>query len=1829
MRKFGKESTAPTEGVNREGGGWLQNHCALAVCIVVILAFIVRTVFAYGISADGGFALSGGSDAQYHLHVVESILNGSFILGSDAAINYPVGGLNVNAPLYDFIAAGVGSFAGASTALAVLAPIFGALTCFPVYLIGKELYGYKAGFVAALIFGLMALPIVSTVFSNGTEYAFVAFLLSFFILALIKVARKISDDEFAKKEVLIAGILLGLVVLSWNDFRAVIVLLAVIMAIQMVLDRFNSKDFSVTLYSYSIIMLIGLVIGAIYYIPANLWDAVFSGPVLIAVITIAFGFIFKGLQKTPWIITIPGLIIAFIVIAVVFYFVLPDYFTALIFGNSSYTNSIMSDLSNTNISISRMSSYYGWLLMWMPAILGLWEFYVYARKDRSHNQLFVTATLLVLWMFAWTSYSCAASLGMIFAVSSAQVLVAVIGKADLKTYWASMKTAGFPGCFRKMIKPLPFLSVLIAVFLVIVPGIAYAIDAGIPSNADSGYFAYGNTTYTIETGEGFPVSYVYDDLEIIADDSAVVSWIDYAAGLEARGFNTVNDMDGAGASVAAQIYLAEGASGATAVQIVRLIQANPDTNFEAAFIGNENVLKTVKEYLDDAAKAKDLVLSDSDKYGALSSDITDEDASYIAGIKEITDNISSAEIIEVYEDMMVIADEAIGYYIVDGSMVPLVYGDGSSLSTIAYFAGYNTDSYGAATQFYSYITWYTNYYPANATSALYDTFLWKALIGPSPSDMGYSSSFSYLYDLTTSDGKVKTMPGYGLAGYEIASWYVKYNENPKATTADDGWEYMPYETAIAKQQADGGLINYLSSIIAFAFVGDVGTSSEVTAGRVVDETGAGIEGITVSVSYFNAFYGADTVYSQAKTDANGEYTILVPTGNYYTTYKNGDVKLEASISGTTATVDSAEFVGVVAVGETIVMSPNYMYVLKNGSIEYYIQSDVGLIDSADAVDAEGNSVLIIPGTYSYELRDGDATAVGSGTITLYTGENTGLRVSPTNYTITATVTDFFGQKVDGGVVIATNATTGETYGADVEEGTAVIYVPSGTYTVKMIEGYVSLNTTSLSVTSNKTVSITAYEAEEITIVGIGSSDLNVYGGAFSTISDYVNVSVPLSIGTTMYNYTLYGMDGEKVYLGVYKDGTSVTVSEGDAIIVSGSIGTSGTVSFVRADGATINAVAGTDGKFSVPVLAGDYVIYANNGSDKVYIASENITADKDLGTISLVDGRKITETYQYASGTSKSNVALPFAYAKVQFTYGSVNYEIPTMTDTSGKAVFYVPDEATSVKVIINDGLIANGIFTNDELFSEFDDGTSDASKTITISGEDIDGMLIQSDYAMKLTPYSGGDDIEFEAGESKSVAPGQYTAKIDAATGHYFNGTVYVYPGEGEFSGLNVIDVFGITILKGETDTLTITGDKTHDNYNGDDVYYFEYGCEYTLKTVNMMANTVKYATVYREYGEMTETIDMTTSVSTDEVMKIKGFVGAIADGTVYVTYDETKVEAEVSSGEFEIELPISASIATFRAEVTSTVSSQKYGFSGENTVNALTDGTIVNIPVSSDDSVMEGKYTSDLDGRIVSANFDAGVMTVDVEIFNNTDLIKTYAVTAGSAWTLDSSEQYAVASKDSRIIELTGTYEPNGVGIGSLGMSVTIKDYNGTTSKTIQIIDGTIVPSESIVTLKTAADSTNKDKISGNEYQYALTFVNSGAMNEVNINASVDGAYFLTLMNEDGTIIKGADANESVEGTFIVPAQSSTVVYVKVMATLGELDTVPTLTVDTSVGSKTLTPSTIDISVDSITVSGDSAVSSQSGVPMGVWFIFGLSIILLILIVWMGSKRGVFSRR
>ena len=1875
-----KESAAPEEtGAVREksGNGWLKNHwCALSLCVIVLVAFALRTVFAYGISADGGFALSGGSSAQYHLHVIESILNGSYSM-TDSAVNYPVGGLNVYPPLMDFIGAGIASVLtatgmsvteAASAALAALNPVIGALTCIPVFFVAREMFDKRVGVVAALVFAFLALPISTTVFSSGTEYGLAAFLLAFTTWFAVKMVKAADAEDASKKGVLIyavlAGIFLALSALTWNGFRFFVILMVVAMVIQIVVDRFRGRDFQNVLFGYIVAILVGTLIPAAYYMPAGLWDAVYSGPVLIAIISVVLSLVFMGLRSKPWIVTVPALVVVFVVIAAVLAIAAPDLFTALIYGNSMYANSIMDELASSYVSMSNVSAYYGWLTMWLPICYAIYSTYVYFRKDHSATRLFITVWMFVMFFAVWTSYANAAVVGSVFAVGSAVVVVRVLEAANLRDWAHSVRVAGFPGAFRKLIKPFPFASVVIVALLIVVPNFSFAVDAGISNNSDADYYFSGNTNYTIKTGDAYPVGDLWDQYDGVDKDGALATWIDYSYDAVSQGgFETVTDILGGGSSAVSHMYLSNGTGGTVAAMMMRILMSNDIDSFASCFGDHADVYADLKAYIDDPSVAIAEINANPDTYGNIRSDITDENAVYLAGINNITSSMNAVEIMDAYEAVCGVSGEKIGYIMADASMLPLQYGDGSSFSTIAYFGDYAVDGYGAATQFYSYNTYYgyTVY-----TSALYDTFLWRAMIGPSAAEAGFTgsnASYNYLVALSSSDGSedsVKAIPGYGLAGFEVTYWQLMYNADPKATVSDDGWEYMDAYEAMAKQAAEGGSINYLSSIVMLEYTG-APEDAGIYQGQVTYE-GTGVTGATVSVYQYSETFGQYVLYSETRT-IDGAYQAMVPSGDYRLTISLGDVVLQSYTNSNLAQsyeIPATSVDGAVTVGDEVYGAEDMLLKLEGDAGDVDIQIFDGQIEIGS----------ILPGTYTYTLYSETGSSMGTGSVTIAPGSNVGFEVSPTTKTITATINDIYGNPVeDGAVVVATNQDNMAQFTAEVKDGKAVITAVSGKYNLSMGQGYVSLYTTTSNITSgNKTATVTAYEAQTVSVTGAPENlVLTISAGTFSTVSYNINgqkmFDVPVGLATDNMLYTVYGVSGDSVYHAAYTGGESVAVASGNAQTFSGQLmdgddGEKGTVQFISSNNEYYTVATDSEGNFSALLPAGTYTIAANNGSNMVYFGT---ASGSDLGEIDLVDGRRIGQTLKYDRGMSGSDANLPFALGIIEFTYNEKDYTLYSMTNTSGVVNFYIPDDVEStISINTIDGVLNNDYFQCTGLTRDVSAGTSNNSNTETIEvydpeDEDEKNVVKQVDvtapYDMEVLFYNEDDDQKqtLTAGQTYQLRPGSYTVTIAGSTGHYFDGTLYIYPGSTEFYGLDGVQtVVDVKVTNAESDIVSIsTDDGSYHRYDGG--YYFEVGYEYYLTSTNTAEDghgNIAYG--YLDLTDVTSgsyTIDMTAS---QHRMQVNGNVGIVADGTITVSYEyrgmAVKHDFDVTDGAYSIILPADVSTVSVSAEVSATIDSETCYYSASDEFSGLAlneddNGTVTpdirNLPVTSSEAPAdEDEEEPGFEARVGGAIFNNGTVSIDVFISNNTGKDMTYLITGGSELSLDRSYILNVpANTADAFITVNGTYDAHRVAPGSDGMSVTVQDINGDDTQTLEVAEGGDTSGATDVDILIAGeDGAENNRVSAYQYMYAITIVNNNVYtHEVSLDIpAVSGAWSVTVMNESGSIIGGADT------VFEAYGLQTTVLYVKLMLLEPGADaTVPAINgvdvmVDGSLGKTVnLSAGEVQVTTDDMTASGDNVFDERSGIPGGIWFLIAVIILMLVATFWLASKRGVFSRR
>lgn len=1851
MRQFGKESAAPADtGGSRDKSdkGWSKNHwCALSLGVIVIVALLLRTVFAYGLSADGNFALSGGSSAQYHLHVIESILNGNYSL-ADSAVNYPAGGLMVYPPLMDFLAAvvamilsaaGMGTTEAASAGIGVLNPIIGALTCIPVFLVAKELYGKKAGVVAALIFAFLALPISTSVFSSGTEYALAAFLVAFMTLFLVKMVKAMDADAGSRKSVYtnaaLAGVFLGLAALTWNGFRILLVLLIVAMVVQLLVDRFKGRDVSTALVAYSVAMLIGVVLAAVYYVPAGLWDAVFSGPLLITVVAIVFGFLFKAVQSKPWIVTIPALVVVFIVFLAVMYFAAPDLFTAFVSGNSVYSSSIMASLASSHVSMSNVAAYYGWLTMWLPICLAIYEFYVFLRKDRSYTRLFTAVWLFVLFLSAWTNYANAAVIGAVFAVGSGAAIVMVLEKADLKTWYKTMKTAGFPGFLRKMIKPFPFASVLVVALLVVVPNFTFAVDAGMPAN-DADHSFNGNTSFVIKTGDSYPIGDLWNEYSEKDKSGALVNWIDYTYDAVSQGkFTTVTDLIGGGSSAAAHVYMSDGTTGSLAAMIMRLaLDGEKDCS--------SLLPETVRSYVADPEKAVAEIEANPSVYGKLRSDITDENAVYLASINYMEENMSASEVNALYDKVRAQTGDSINYVLADGSMLPIQYGDSNSFSTVSYFAGYSVDKYGAASEYYSINTYYgyTQY-----TDAIYDTFVWKMLIGPSAADAGYTSSYSYLAALSSSNGEkgsAMAIPGYGLAGYDVAFWNVKYNADNKATATSDGWEYMNGYDAIAKQKAEGGLINYLSSIVLLEYVGPSFGYSDV---EVVDNAGNAVDGATVSAYYYNEDVGKYVLFSEARS-IDGIASVPTPATEKvrYSVSVGGNVVLTTESKETKVVIGLADIEGTIEIDGTVVTGADFSLELEGKATGKVDSEKISIVDGIISISG------VLPDTYTYTLYDVSGSSAATGTVAPQAGEMVGFKVNPKSYTITVTVEDLNGESVESGTVVATNTSTGVQFQKAVEDGKAVVTVLPGTYTISMGEGMVTIdNSTSNASSGNRTKTVVAYPAQTVSL-GVSKGVYTAASGSFSTVSyigsdGSVKVDLPVSVGTDEMAYTIYGLLDGKVCHAAYTSGDSVSLKTENMATVTGVLkngekGVSGTVRFIAGD-EVFSASADSEGKFTAYLPAASYTVYADNGSDKVFLGAKSVSGSSDIGDISLVDGRKITMTFRYdpqISGTSY--VKVPFAMSTIEFTYDGKDYVLKGMTGTDGSSALYIPDDVAST-ITINGGTLQNDVFDCSDLKKEITAGTSNNSNyfNVKVKEKDDDKNIMKDQTitaggcSMKLTLYDDDEKVyEFAKNESKQVPIGQYDVVIDGSEGYYYKGTAYVYAGSEGLVGMDVEEVYAVVVTKNAGDILKIETEDGAYHMSGS-TYYFEKGYQYYLKSERTDGDKKYVAYGYLDAtSELPTTLNMTAS---SERMTVTGYTGVSADGTLTVTYDGVEVEFEVSGGSYSAVLPASVTSAKFVVEVTSTIDGEECTFAGERDITGMKDGAVFNVPVITSDATEEEEDEPDYEAEMVSAESKDGALSFQMKVVNNTDSQMTFTLAAGADWILTDGAVAVVDAGADKTVTVKGAYDAADVAIGSDGMTVTVKDINGKWTETLKISDAEFDEEKStalgqdILFAKDESLKAFNDKVSAYEYMYAITVDNKdGFAKDVTVNANAASGWYVTLMDEDGCHILESGSDLKVFG------YQTTVVYVKVMPLngMGDTDKVPSITgtvaVDGQTQSFNLDPETITLSTDSMSASGDNIYNELSSIPAGIWFMVAVMVLLLIAIFWLASKRGVFSR-
>ncbi len=1937
MRKFAIGKAVPDDGKtssSAEGGSsgaWFREHWRLlSLFVIIIAAFLMRFVFAYGISAGDNYALSGGSSATNNLRIVEEILAGTYSPARDAALNYPFGSVNTFGPLFDYIIAAfalVATFFGVSDAtaaagvLAWSAPVLGALTCIPVYMAAKKMFkgDEVIGIAAALFYAFFALLIMTAPFSNGTGFAFVCFVAAWMVYFLASAFEAVDRDGvvgskgvFANRSVLrntvLAAVFFAAVVLSWTDFRMFVVAAAFGIAVASVFLRIGGKDLWSSVLITDTVLAVGLVLGACYYIPAGLWDTVFSGGFVLGLLTIVLSLAFAAAEKKPWVVTIPVFIVAIAVIAVVFAFGLPEISEAMNSGNSVYSGSLMRSLvdSSSATSISGMAAYYGWLTLWLPLILGGWMLYKYRKHANSRLYGFTVLFILLMFFAAWFSADYAVAAGAAFAIGCAALTVTVIRSVDLKGYLASLRGNGFRAGARKALNFFPLTTLLVAVFLVAVPNAVYAVDAATPTNDEKTDY-FGGLGYTISTTDDSMIDTLWTDYSGKDKSGALVTWISNSNdAVTEGGFKTVTDVVGGGSSAMTSVCLADSSAKAVASFIVRVMSSADIDDFEADFSAVDPAGPSSTAFFDNvkhlftADGAEKYIETESARFSGIDvADATCENAVYLAVTDYIADTIGEDEIQKLYASVCRTAGHynGIKYVQVDGSMLPIYYGDSSSFATMAYLGNYTTDYYGAVKEFYSfgYTTGYANY-----KDAMYQTFLWKALFGIDGS--GYDSTADLLEKLALADRSVSVAPATALGSFDVVYWHVKYNADSDATADSDGWTEMDGYEAVAKQKSEGGLINYLSSVVLLEYNGGNSARSEVSGLITADSDNVG--GVKVAVFEYNEKLGRYVQRSTAFTDTNGMYTVSVPvSGEYYIQYSVGASNAFDGTSVKTVYRADVPAPGYYSLdvdpvdieGSTVIESDGSLYEY-DGYIKFTGKS-CSRTYQVDVIDGRFTVSDMVPDVYSADLISADGTSVTTADVT-FVNSMVNARVSVPSGTVTVSITEPYGGSYTGSVTVY-DVSTGMEFAGAAEAGSAKISVPVGTYAVKTVENYAFSSTSTVSVTSggSKTISLTLFDAKEIAISNTAGSVPTVSAIGYTGVAASADKAYVPAPGGAINTYTACVIENGKIYYGSGTYESGITLVGTDFYTVSGIVKnadgdtvSSATVNFT--DGSNVFVyTTDSDGKYTAYLPAGTFVQYAYNGSSLVSLANLTVSADSDNADISMGTAYSVGQyvnTYTASGGSSKY---LAYFGVEGKITVGDAVYTVPMLTNTSGRAVFWVPENSgITITLKAFDSTSDGGILkaTEDQTYSK-DDVTSNTSNTWTFRLSDAESDKLQ---VAKISVKNGtGYPLKVKYKESD-----EYTDWADAASMDMYAGKWYVDTeallGEGYHSAesftlylghdkIVLDDLSGFKCLTAEVryndgDTLNISalkdsngdtgeyekGEKTVDETTNVATvkYYLQQNFDYTFDVKNSDGLVAVSPIVFAD-TPTSISVDLTTLYDT---VKVSGSVGAKISGTMETEYtfnsNSYTFYVDVSDGEYEFEVPENVGTVTMRVgglEYENDGKIYTFDTDADKTVEVADKDVTCNFSVVTTDAVYDwGDDVSvdydDIDGSFKSDG--SGEMTFTIT--NNSDFYLTYLIKGSSAFVLDETYALSIVPGYTGTVTVKGHFDAATVGAGSEDMYVCITDTAGNEVADI------IVPADCYERSGddsgtnvnvTSADGASADIAAGSVYKYAVTFANSNLWAEMaTVTAEFVGSaadWTVCWTDSEGYMVFSGLSN----GPFLLKGYSTTTVYVAVINTDGQSSNVPNVRFDISVedldgntvalstdcSELTVSGSTVsaadlkaqkaDLSLDSGSVSDGGASDEGKKIGTTFWVLFVLTVLVLLLIIWTGSKRGVFARR
>lgn len=548
---------------------------AIWLALFFVLALTLRVAF----SAEASFDeeneryLHSGNDPWFHDRTVEYITETGESLTFDPLINYPHGGKNPNPPIYDWttaVDAGLLDMAGAvdpvSLALNLAVAFWGALTLFPVYVIGKELWGRKVGLWAAFFMAVSAPHIQRSVWGFADHDAATMFFIATAFAFLLKALKAIKHQEYVRtwktgvgaelgqamrhnKEALLwatlSGIALAATALTWKGYPYALAIMAVAFGFQLLSDHARNKDSTVTAAVYLIPVLLTLLVPWWYYASVGFVSNTLMANLYVLIGMLVAGVLLVPTRELPSILVFPAILVAAGLGMVAMLLVFPDVgrtiFTGLGYFQQSKLYTTIAEAQRTELgSVAAAFGFFTFVLAFWPfarAIKRAWK------GDHTMMLMASWATVAIFMAFAASRFIMNAS--PVFVVFMGAGTVWILEKAGLGTVARRRRAQHGQNPVASFFRSLTWRSTMVVLFVALVlvlPNIWVGADAGTSSEFDRKHGLVDDDRSTTDRFGAYGVGYslhsngwleIFDHLATLdtdqepADRPGFMAWWDY------------------------------------------------------------------------------------------------------------------------------------------------------------------------------------------------------------------------------------------------------------------------------------------------------------------------------------------------------------------------------------------------------------------------------------------------------------------------------------------------------------------------------------------------------------------------------------------------------------------------------------------------------------------------------------------------------------------------------------------------------------------------------------------------------------------------------------------------------------------------------------------------------------------------------------------------------------------------------------------------------------------------------------------------------------------------------------------------------------------------------------------------------------------------------------------------------------------------------------------------------------------------------------------------------------------------------------------------------